>query len=957
MDITEQLTQLKDKLEVALNGLFTNFNTQIEKTIAEIAYKKKFEANKKNLVDSLTKLREEADKSIKSVKDVFEQVGDSIKDPAQKVAFEQIKTQFNNVIDDYNAKLRADFDEKIKTLNGLDFKDKDLKEKIQKLKDTGDNFTDGFLDSLSGNFSKLLKNDENKVSAEDVKNSIKKMFQSAEGKVTLETAAKGFAQLIATGFSGYANLKLMGLTNPLTAIMTATGANNVANSIANAPNLLQGGVAQISSAMNMMVGIDKDFAANAKLQEKHLSDLGLKMIADDNKFENTLQEMKSTFSGDSGIGKEFRQLNAILTSNARRRASLDVENPVAQLYGAIDDDLIKKQINETTEIIKSMGPYAEMMSKKVTENIKHADARVANYYYKAKKLMNLSDDDILKLTTTAVSLGKSFPEIFHDISKATKDVADKFHLDFKRMSTDVLTLRKDITNFAHKSSEDLAMSVAQIKRLGVSTQDAMSVFGKFQTFEDAATTAAQLGQSFGMVIDSMELLKAESPDETLQIYKDAFIASGKTFETMNRFERGLLLQQTGLSEQAAQALFSAENAGKSYEEIMEDIESKDLTDEQIVQMEKMKDSIEITKISFDDFKGYLELMNDWVARDFLTGPASENIKKYGQTVIDTNKKLALAQNQFAEGGAGYRVTLETQKYIDSFYDNVVKDYPTQIKQLQEAQIKLMDAAVQKDEKLIAQATTNLREIADVMNQKLIKAGGESVKKILVTATIAAKEIQKASSDFDAARKIKDKQEMENNPAVMVLKQSESIQNENVLAILHKMNVKLEDMGDLLKIYNYIQSGELTNTMTSFMGDKLQQLQTIYKNASEITLGNTLNKVVGFFDNSSATVNPINNSNKTNEINKNEVTTVDSANKRNLNQTNVTNNLSESNSANKNITIQAPLNINIDGKSAYSTIFNILLNNDFLRDLINPSSTNGKVRLNSDAVVTSDGSSI
>jgi phage-related protein len=215
----------------------------------------------------------------------------------------------------------------------------------------------------------------------------------------------------------------------------------------------------------------------------------------------------------------------------------------------------------------------------------------STYYYSAKKLMNLADDDIKYLTNTAISLGKSFPAVFEELRKATKEAADHFNLDFKVMSKDVLTLRKDITNFAHKTSAELATVVGKISQMGVELQDSMTVFNKFQTFEDAATTTAQLSQSFGMMIDSMQLLKAESPDQMLEMYRDAFLATGKSFQDMDRFNRSLLIQQTGLTEQAAQALFSAENAGKTYEELMAEADANDPTKKQLKAIEEMRDAI------------------------------------------------------------------------------------------------------------------------------------------------------------------------------------------------------------------------------------------------------------------------------------------------------------------------------------------------------------------------------
>jgi hypothetical protein len=387
----------------------------------------------------------------------------------------------------------------------------------------------------------------------------------------------------------------------------------------NFTNTIKGYFLQVKAIFDMVAGIGKGLLAIPLRIIEFAATEGHKIKEENVKFFNNLEKMQDSFRQSSGVGQSFTGLNKEL--RGRRISYLDPNNPAARLYGAKGDNLIERQLEETSSIIKSMGPRAELMAKAVTRNVTAADASVANYYYKAKKLMNLSDEDMGKLTNMAISLGKSFPEVFNEISEATADVAKRFSLDFKMMSADVLTLRKDIVNFGHKSADELAEVAGHIRQMGISMSDAMSVFNKFQTFEDAATTAAQLSQTFGMVVDSMELLKAQSPDEILQQYKDAFQASGKSFETMDRFSKSLILQQTGLSDQAAQALFSAENAGKTYEEIMADIEAKDPVKQQTKHMEEMRDAIvELKDTLSEKFTSFFDAMQEGFTQKLFENP-------------------------------------------------------------------------------------------------------------------------------------------------------------------------------------------------------------------------------------------------------------------------------------------------------------------------------------------------
>lgn len=552
--------------------------------------KNKFEKAKNSINDDLKKLTEDLEKKI-------------LQAPAEK------RIGLRESLNDLNLK-RQELDDKLK--ESIEKRSKELDEiakttdsaKAKKLQ------AEGFGTDLEAQLTDIKKAAADKSAeiidetlTEDILSQVKGFVLENPNDYSSISPGKIGGTLTAIPFVWTAlkkRLKDTG-TDSLSGVATAPAGETI-GTVKNVPGMIEGGILQTKNVLVMFEGLLKGMAGIPLRIMDFAVKKGLEVKQDNFDFLNKLEEMQNTFAGKSGIGKNFEDLNATLKETRRLAYLTGFEKEGrTTLYGALGDDLIRTQIQETGEIIKAMGPYAEMMSEAVTRNIKEADARVSDYYYKAKKLMNLSDEDILSLTNRAVALGKTFPDVFHEISKATSDAAKKFGLDFKLMSADVLTLRKNITDFAHKSADELATVVANVRRMGVSLNDAMSVFSRVDSFETAATTAAQLNQTFGMVIDSMELLKAESPDEILQQYKDAFEMSGKSFENMNRFERSLILQQTGLSEQAAQAIFSLENAGKTYEEVMSDINQKDPTTEQISHMEEMDHAIQRNYQVLNDF--------------------------------------------------------------------------------------------------------------------------------------------------------------------------------------------------------------------------------------------------------------------------------------------------------------------------------------------------------------------
>ena len=556
-----------------------------------------------------------------------------------------------------------------------------------------------------------------------------KDFNDASQSMTdrIKNVARGAAGQAAGVVGAYAGAQMTGMNSVSGVVTVISGLSTSINSAKNIFSMFTGAVSSLHSDMILIEGATKSQLAYHEEFMQYYVKQGLKIKNDQYEFLNNLEEMKEKFSTDSGIGSSFKDLNDQLTVADNRLKSLDMNGVKARLYGEIGDNLIRKRINETAEIIQAMGPFADLMAKSVTNNVKESNEMLSDYYYRAKKLMNLSEDDILKLTTRAVSLGKSFPAVFHDLSKATKEAADKFNLDFKRMSKDVITLRNDIKNFAHKSSEDLAGTVAQIKRLGVSTEDAMSIFNKFNTFEDAATTAAQLSQSFGMVIDSMDLLKAESPDEMLQMYKDAFIASGKSFETMNRFERSLLIDQTGLSEQAAQALFSAQNAGKTYEEVMADIESQSVTVDQAEQMEKMDGSIQKTYKTMKDFKDMTTLTNDILEKQLLTNEkTAQSFKKIADNVEKTQSSLYNMGNALEKNAPELiKFYQTTGKDLDKTTKKYEKDIPKKL----ETGLRMGNAAIKGDIKTAQKEFSNLQKITKEQQKAALGFTGKNFSQV------------------------------------------------------------------------------------------------------------------------------------------------------------------------------------------------------------------------------------
>lgn len=323
-------------------------------------------------------------------------------------------------------------------------------------------------------------------------------------------------------------------------------------------------------------------------------ELGYEIKKEMNDFAQTFENLQKDFVGGDFIGQGFKRLQGNLIG--ARKEFMNVNTEAVHLFGRGITG-INKAFQETQSIVKSLGVFTSLFADQITKNKENAF-----YYFKMKQVFDMTDEDLQYIARTASNTGKSLATVFQSISESIDDAAKVHRQDAKQMARDYLDMRKNVISFGHITDKELGNVVARTRQMRVEMKDAVSLFEKVQTFEDAANMSSQLSQSFNMVVDSMELLKAESPDQMLKMLRDAMFATGRSFEQMNRFEKSLLQQQTGLSSEAMQALFSFQNVGKSYSQIMDDMNAKDPVQQQIKGINQMKDAIVELKETMPKFQ-------------------------------------------------------------------------------------------------------------------------------------------------------------------------------------------------------------------------------------------------------------------------------------------------------------------------------------------------------------------
>ena len=151
----------------------------------------------------------------------------------------------------------------------------------------------------------------------------------------------------------------------------------------------------------------------------------------------------------------------------------------------------------------------------------------------------------------------------------TADEALETQKGFTKMATGIgVPLNKLSKDFAQNGKAlaaygDSAIQVFEelsktSKQTGLEMSELLSITQKFDTFEGAADAAGKMNQLLGgPFLDSMQLLSAESESQRISLLQNSLQMSGKSFDSMSKFEKQALAQAAGMSSVSqAAAVFS-----------------------------------------------------------------------------------------------------------------------------------------------------------------------------------------------------------------------------------------------------------------------------------------------------------------------------------------------------------------------------------------------------------------
>ena len=293
-----------------------------------------------------------------------------------------------------------------------------------------------------------------------------------------------------------------------------------------------------------------------------------------------VENVKEFVDVNDGLGKSIKDMST--SSEMSLNKFLDPTSDLVKMFGDGPNGLASA-IQQSGQALKDMGILADVAGGSIAKNITH--------YTQAIRSLGMSGEDVSYITAEAVKNGESIYTVLDRFVVANNNVSKQFGVDRKKLSLNFLKLRKDITNFGHLTDKELMQTSARLTQLGVDMQAATAVFSKMDTFESAAQSAAMLSQTFGMNLDALKLLRAEKPEEILEQFRDAMLATGRSFDDLNRHEKSLMESHTGLNAQQLKMTMNYRTLGMSYSDIQRKMKEDDPTQQQIKNLKLMSGSL------------------------------------------------------------------------------------------------------------------------------------------------------------------------------------------------------------------------------------------------------------------------------------------------------------------------------------------------------------------------------
>jgi hypothetical protein len=309
-----------------------------------------------------------------------------------------------------------------------------------------------------------------------------------------------------------------GMDASASAVKRFTGITGEANSLMG--NLALNGTAFIEGMVSGSKEIINAQAAIASAVDKASELLITSTIALAKAQDTALVNFKKTTGATNEFDKGIMELERDFVKYG---ISADEAGQVTQaLFTTVTDftnmsGTQRKELTETVAVLNELGVSAETSSK----NIQFAIKVLGKSGKQAEKLQR-------ELFTFAQELGVSASQI----------------------SDDFATMAPQIAAIGSNGVDAFKKLQVQAKSTGLALSELLDIVNKFDTFDAAAQSVGKLNALLGgPYLNTLELVAETDPSKRFELLKQGVDAAGKSFETMEYYERKALAAAIGINEQ------------------------------------------------------------------------------------------------------------------------------------------------------------------------------------------------------------------------------------------------------------------------------------------------------------------------------------------------------------------------------------------------------------------------
>ena len=180
-------------------------------------------------------------------------------------------------------------------------------------------------------------------------------------------------------------------------------------------------------------------------------------------------------------------------------------------------------------------------------------------YVIANKALGIEAEAMSNMQLMAAHSGQALSDMLDETARASVHLSKSFDIDAKRIGKNLNEMTQDYATFGGMSVKELTSTAAYAAKLGIAMKDLQGITAKTDDFEGAAQAASELAGTFGMTVDTMELMNAD-PAEKAEMIRQSFLETGQSFEDMSRQEKARMADITGMSQEALAGAFDPANA-------------------------------------------------------------------------------------------------------------------------------------------------------------------------------------------------------------------------------------------------------------------------------------------------------------------------------------------------------------------------------------------------------------